>query len=244
MTQEQFNYFCQYKDSLKKLCDKIQEQKETLIPLQKAASTVDYPIENCVVYNSSYDLVTKNDEIKIILVGDNPGQKEQLNINKKYLCGLSGKLAEKFFTEHPSLQTDFRKNVIITNKTPLHTARTVQLKNIAKNGGEKIKQLIIESQIQMAQMTFELHKNLGKNCQLWIIGYSEMKKNGIFEAYTNELKKLYKDSELWNQLFIYQHFSMNRFTIDLRNCIEEKKQNDIQKALTELGTKHKLEVLA
>jgi hypothetical protein len=53
-----------------------------------------------------------------------------------------------------------------------------------------------------------------------------MKKGGIFEAYTETLRELYapqgtvsaavKHTALGEQLFFYRHFSMNQFTIDLR----------------------------
>jgi NRPS condensation-like uncharacterized protein len=49
------------------------------------------------------------------------------------------------------------------------------------------------------------------------VGYSEMKKKGLFETYTEELKKLYADKpQFFKQLFLFRHFSMNQFTIDLK----------------------------
>jgi hypothetical protein len=38
----------------------------------------------------------------------------------------------------------------------------------------------------------------------------------VFAAYTNELKTIYNKSELVKALFLYRHFSMNQFTIDLK----------------------------
>ena len=70
--------------------------------------------------------------------------------------GQSGKIAEGFFRKNPELQTDFRKNVIILNKTPVHTAKTKHLNELSKN--ETAKKIILESQIWMAQKTAELHK--------------------------------------------------------------------------------------
>ena len=109
-----------------------------MFPLQKAAyekDTPEYPLENAVVYNTSLDSVTEEDDIHLIVVGDNPGKEEQFEKNRKYLVGQSGRIAEGFFRRNEELNTDFRKNVIILNKTPLHTAKTKHLnylKNIIK----------------------------------------------------------------------------------------------------------------
>jgi hypothetical protein len=43
-----------------------------------------------------------------------------------------------------------------------------------------------------------------------------MKKTGVFAAYTNKLKTIYNKSELVKTVFLYRHFSMNQFTIDLK----------------------------
>ena len=51
---------------------------------------------------------------------------------------------------------------------------------------------------------------------VWICGYSEMKQNGVFAAYTDELKMQYAGSALFDSVFLYRHFSMNQFTIDLK----------------------------
>ena len=101
-----------------------------------------YPFETTVVYNRSLDDVTKDDDIKLIVIGDNPGKDEQLAKNNRYLVGQAGKIAEGYFRRNPELGIDFRRNVIILNKTPVHSAKTAQLKTIAKQGGKKIADLI------------------------------------------------------------------------------------------------------
>ena len=85
----------------------------------------DYRVETPVVYNRALDDIEIDDEIKIILVADNPGKKEQLAANNRYLVGQSGKLAEGWFKRE--LGIDFRREVLILNKTPVHTPKTAEL---------------------------------------------------------------------------------------------------------------------
>ena len=59
------------------------------------------------------DRLTPDDEIKLIVIGDNPGKDEQLTKNQRYLVGQAGKIADGFFKRNPELGIDFRKNVVI-----------------------------------------------------------------------------------------------------------------------------------
>ena len=207
----------------KELKNKIAEwaaEAPELTSLQKQAAvlakTPEYSFETTVVYNRALDELTPEDEIKLIVIGDNPGKDEQLAKNNRYLVGQAGKIAEGYFRRNPELGIDFRKNVIILNKTPVHSAKTAQLKTIAKQGGEKISRLIQESQKWMAESTAALHTKLGT--ELWLVGYSELKDKGIFSLYRDTLKAAC-DEEAWNRVYVFQHFSMNRFTIDLDEFI-------------------------
>ncbi len=251
MTKNQWNVFCEYKNQLKKYCDEwTQKFGKELMPLQKTASvkdTPEYPLENPVVYNTSYDDITENDEIKLIVVGDNPGKEEQLDCNKKYLVGQSGRIADGFFKRNPELEIDFRKNVIIMNKTPVHTAKTSHLKYLIRNGSEGIRNLIEESQIKMAELTFNLQKSLNENStdfrtQMWLVGYAELKNKGLFLAYRDVMKNLYSGTELWNDLYVYQHFSMNRFIVDLKKFCETNAEESVKSALQILGHQHRDEI--
>ena len=240
MTDLQWNAFIQFRMSYKKLCDNWNNlYSESLKPLQKAASEKDTPVyslENAVVYNTAFDAVQKEDDIKLILVGDNPGKKEQLTINRKYLVGQSGKLAEGFFLRNPELGIDFRKNVLIMNKTPVHTAKTKHLSYLKKNGEKSIQDLIEISQKECACLTALLQKRIG--CPLWLVGYAELKDKGLFTLYRDTLLSS-MDRE---NLFVYQHFSMNCFTKDLKKWKEEHKQDSLQKCLLNLGKKHRDEI--
>ena len=161
MTEKQWTAFVEYREWLKGKCQEWMAFAGELYPLQKAASqndTPEYPLETAVVYNRAYDEVQPQDEIKLIVIGDNPGKDEQLAKNNRYLVGQSGKVAEGFFRKNKELNVDFRKNVIIMNKTPVHTAKTKHLKYLCKNGSDEIKNLIVQSQELMAQKAAELHQ--------------------------------------------------------------------------------------
>lgn len=250
---EYFNNFC---NSFKNKVTEWNNQAKSLIVVQNKAkdffNNVDYELQTPIVYNTALDEITQNDEIKLIVIGDNPGKDEQLTKNQKYLVGQAGKLGNSFFKNHDELGINFRKNVIILNKTPIHSAKTNHLKKFASFGGKEIEDLIKETQIWMAQETAKLHQNLLKVSenkdfpQLWLVGYSELKEKGIFTDYKNELKKQYQTSEeaknAWNNVFVYQHFSMNRFSIDLKEFSTENKNLDLKTQLKTLGKKHKDEI--
>ena len=245
MTQAQWNTFCSFKKELQGKINEWTNAAPELAGLQKQAAelanTPSYPFEIPVVYNKALDDITPQDDIKLIVIGDNPGKDEQRLKNSRYLVGQAGKIAEGYFKKNPELQIDFRKNVIILNKTPVHSAKTAQLKTIAKNGGTKISDLIEESQIWMAKKTAELHNAL--NTELWLVGYSELKAKGIFSSYRDQLKSSCTP-EAWNRTYVFQHFSMNRFTIDLADYIRQNKKENapLINNIHELGILHKNEI--
>ena len=49
---------------------------------------------------------------------------------------------------------------------------------------------------------------------------------------------------MWEKVFVYQHFSMNRFTINLSDFIKENclEQKPLEAVLKELGKLHKNQV--
>ena len=248
MTDIQWKYFCDFKEDFRNKIEEWKAAAPELIRLQKEAArlanTPDYPFETPVVYNRALDDLTAEDEIKVIVIGDNPGKDEQLEKNNRYLVGQAGKIAEGYFRRNPELGIDFRRNVIILNKTPLHSAKTAQLKTIAKQGGSKIADLIEESQIWMAKKTAELHAALGT--ELWLVGYSELKEKGIFSSYRENLKQACPQ-KAWEKVYVFQHFSMNRFTIDLGEYINSKtpkaeKKASLESNIHELGLLHRKEI--
>lgn len=252
MTENQWKIFSDFKEELRNQVEVWANIAPELRELQKIAAkeanTPDYPFETPVVYNRTLDEITKNDQIKLIVIGDNPGKDEQLAKNNKYLVGQAGKIAQGYFAKNPELGIDFRKNAIILNKTPIHSAKTAQLKKIAKLGGQKITRLLDESQIWMAEKTGKLHIDLCRagddsfSTELWLVGYSELKTKGIFEKYRDELKALYQKTapDYWKKVFVFQHFSMNRFTIDLKEHFDENLA--LIENIHDLGILHRSEI--
>ena len=199
-----------------------------------------YTVETPIVYNTALDDLDSTDDIRLILVADNPGRREQAAENRRYLVGPSGKLAETFFRENPALGIDFRVNAIILNKTPVHTARTAELRELCRLGGTEMTDIIAESQRTMARLLLEFHQALAP-VPVWIIGYSEMKKGGIFEAYTDEVQSLYDTSKYKNDIALFRHFSMNQFTIDINQ--QAKKKEPVDQTLERIGAAYRRRIL-
>ena len=198
-----------------------------------------YPVETPVVYNGALDDIYADSEIRLLLVADNPGRREQAAENRRYLVGPSGKIAEKFFRDNPALNIDFRKNVIILNKTPIHTPRTADLRELRSLGSVVLETALDQSQQFMANLLLEFHQAFATPA--WIIGYSEMKRGGIFETYTNELKTVYSGTNLKETIFLYRHFSMNQFTIDLKRQTMVKET--LAQVLNRIGTAYRKKFL-
>lgn len=277
MTDSQWKAFCDFKkifiekiDEWNKRCPQLQVLQEAAA---KAANTPSYSFETPIVYNRDLDRFTRDDDIKLIVIGDNPGKDEQLLKNNKYLVGQAGKIADGFFKRNPELGVDFRKNVIILNKTPVHSAKTNQLKHIIKNGGVQVAALIRESQLWMAEQTAKLHSALcsgasggGVAPELWLVGYAELKGKGIFIPYRDKLKESYgvctagtdlagangtagtdllvSGAYAWSKVYVFQHFSMNRFTIDLGKLTEEHSWDYLSliERIHKAGDLHKSEI--
>lgn len=242
MTDHQWNEWVQFREEYRKLCLDWNKLSPELFPLQKKLAGTDYSVETSIVFNKAYDEVTKEDEINLIIIGDNPGKDEQLSKNNRYFVGKSGIMAENFFKKHPELNMDFRKKTIIMNKTPVHTAKTKQLKILAEEGGQKICTLIEESQLKCAELTARLHMGMGPDTQLWLVGHSELKKGGVFLGYKNQLRSSYGNSSMWNNVYLLNHFSMGRFSVDLKNFCKENPSVPIAEALRQIGLRHKKEV--
>ena len=94
----------------------------------------------------------------------------------------------------------------------------------------------------MAKETARLHKALGST-ELWLVGYAELKARGIFTLYRDVLKDPYKDdTNAWDRVFVFQHFSMNRFLIDLKDFRSEHKNLTLKASIEMLGEAHKNEI--
>jgi hypothetical protein len=204
-----------------------------------------YTVDTPAVYNLALDDFTPDSEIKLVLAADNPGRREQAKENRRYLVGPSGKIAEKFFRDNPCLGIDFRKNALILNKTPIHTPRTAELRELCAMEDHALRNAVISSQAAMAKLLAEFWKALGGETtpiKVWIIGYSEMKKGGIFETYTETLKSLCAaNPQLKDSILFFRHFSMNQFTIDLKQ--QTRPGETTEESLLRIGTAYRERVL-
>ena len=85
---------------------------------------------------------------------------------------------------------------------------------------------------------------------MWLVGYAEVKNKGLFEDYKKILLEEYQKSEIgknaFKKFFVYQHFSMNRFLIDLneftKNLPESEKNISLESRLEKLGSLHKNQI--
>lgn len=245
MTKAEFERFCQFREKFKNQIEEWKKQlsgQESNIKLMqknlaKKDGVPDYSLDNILVYNKALDEVSEQDNIKLIVIGDNPGKQEQLAQNQKYLVGQAGKIAEGFFARNSELETDFRKNVIILNKTPLHTAKTKELLALTKDSDPVVNQIFEESQVFMARETANLARDL--NLEIWLVGYSELKPKGIFSIYKESLKTAFEDFAK-SKVYVYQHFSMNRFLVDLKENLDSSKS--LKENLISIGENHRKEI--
>ena len=248
MTHAAFKAIQEYKDAVAGLVASCAPLSAELVRLSEEASRDDTPPyghDTPVVYNTAWDGIREEDEIKLIVVGDNPGKEEQLASKRAYLVGQSGRVAEGFFRRNPSLGVDFRANAMITNKTPIHTAKTKHLKYLSAKGSPSVARAVRESQLEMARLTARLHQTLFAEggTRLYVVGYAELKGRGIFLAWRDELAKCYRPCpEAWDSVLAFQHFSMNRFLVDLKKYMEENREDDTARALDALGRRHRGEI--
>jgi len=206
----------------------------------------DYRVETPVVYNRALDEVGPKDPLSYILVADNPGKKEQLAANNRYLVGQSGKLAEGFFRNR--LEVDFRREVVILNKTPIHTPKTAEMRKLlalakeqSPEGGERLREALDSSQGKMAQLAYRLHA--ASSAVLWISGYGELKERGLFAPYAAALREAYEGAprRLAGKVWLFRHFSMNQFAIEVKEKADPGKP--LLEELARIGVENRKRVL-
>lgn len=204
------------------------ENKTLRSDLSKALSP-NYKLYNGIVYNTNLDEVDNHSKIKYIIVGDNPGKNEQME--EKYLTGQAGKLARGFFAKH-NLVENFDEEVIVLNKTPIHTKSTGDLKTLSEYSS-----LCDDTQEYMAELCFKLHKRF--NCELWIVGMSNM--IGLFSSFADKITALYEEeSKLWDKVYCYQHFSFNCFQTQFNKF--GGNDSNVEEKLHEIGVMNKKKI--
>jgi len=223
MTEGQFTEFCKIRDEFRAYVDELSARASSwLLPLQEELRQLqgysDYSVETPVVYNRALDDVQAGDDIRFIIVADNPGKNEQLGKNQRYLVGQSGKLARSWFKAELGL--DFERQAIIINKTPIHTPKTAELRLLRKLADQRPTEfdaLLAESQKRMADFAFRFHVCL--DCYLWISGYGELAGRGLFKPWAEALSGYYekKSDDIKRKVLVFRHFSMNQFAIEYKS---------------------------
>lgn len=246
MTETQWIEFQKLRQSYKRYIDELSRSLPQLgrliSQLLEERSVLTYPVETPIVYNQALEQVNKDSQIKLILVADNPGQREQSAEYRRYLVGPSGKLADSFFRKHSDLGINFHQQVLILNKTPIHTPRTGELRDLERLGGHEITLALEQSQREMACLAYQFHALFAPETDLWIIGYSEMGRGKLFEAFTETLQTAYAENSRSNKsIYLYRHFSMNQFSIDFNK--QHLASESTRETLQRIGYQYRKRIL-
>ena len=151
-----------------------------------------------MVFNSELaNFGINQDPPKIILVADNPGEKERKK--GKYLFGPAGKVAEAWFQEKMGLV--LHRDILVLNKTPISTPKTSDLRAIPEV-------LLQESERKMADLAWKLTAGL-PDASLWIVGLSHFGRSGIFAAFCDRLKENARQDT--SRILLFPHFSHGHF---------------------------------
>ena len=193
-----------------------------------------------IIFNKDLNNLKEN-EIKYILIGDNPGNIEA--DKKRYLVGPAGISARVFFERY--LVDNFNKEVLVLNKTPIYTNVT--------DGLKKVDILILQkTQKYIVSIINDLYKLLKKpviisgfaGCHKSKGGFidkTSKDKNAVGKFFFSELKNV--DFGKGNKdLFIIKHFSrmsiFDDFTIE---TYEKYLENNNFNILETLGAKYRNE---
>ena len=187
-------------------------------------------------------LCLQEENIKYILIGDNPG-KIEADLGR-YLVGPAGISARVLFERY--LVDNFNEEVLVLNKTPIYTNVT--------DGLKEIDELILqETQKFIVSVINKLYKLLKKpviisgfaGCHKSKGGFldkTSMDKNAVGKFFFSELKK-YNFGNSNEDLFIIKHFSRmsiyDDFTIDV---YEASHSNSDFNILEEIGKKYREEL--
>ena len=225
MTKEQFEKFCSFRDEFRKQIILWNEEYNKVLK-EKIESLSGCEITNSFIYNEKLDDINENDNIKYIWIQDNPGYNEMLQ--NRYAIGASGKAGQNFM-KNEGLTEDFDREVIVLNKSPIHTKVTAVLSKL------KNRDIQDETQKYMAKAIFNVHNIF--ECDLWILGISNL--NGIFGTFSKDMEKLYKNSSLNKKMFLYYHFSQGQFKKAYNLEVNTLGTDDTDKILESIGIKNR-----
>lgn len=221
MTAPEFKRFSQLKDGFRKSCA-LWDAALPGLPqaIERVQAEAGYRVENAIVYNTALDEIGPGSKIKWIVIADNPGRKEQESSNRKYLVGQAGKIARNFFARE--MGADFAKDVIVLNKTPVHSPKTGQLKKLLASHPQ-LQPVLDESQVFMANLAYEFQKLF--NARVWVMGLSELKARSVFSPWAARIQEICLEKPgFMENLYLFNHFSMGSFARALK---KEQLPNEI-----------------
>lgn len=183
----------------------------------------DYRIENAVSTNMELlfapigSLAPEGPDPRFILVGDNPGQKEQAHGRYFHPDGRAGQGARREFALAPiSLPGEFDQLVLTLNKTPIHTKSTKDLQRLQKTGGshgQQVAEMLSRSQEKMAEIAWNLACGI-EGATLWISGKGHLRKGDVFHPFGARLRSLF-ERQSGPPVWVFSHFSHNAFRAEL-----------------------------
>jgi len=147
------------------------------------------------VYNEKLDYLGKDDSIKYIWVTDNPGFNESKQ--NKYAVGISGKTGKNFMEEN-GFVNDFDREVIVLNKSFVHTKVTSELGKF-----DLYRDILMENQKFMGELACDLQRVF--KCDMWILGTSNL--NKIFKSFKDTIEA----NKEFDNIYFYYHFSQGQF---------------------------------
>jgi len=217
MRADRFECFSALRESFRRNVERWSADAGPVAEAQRALAHElgedDYEVQTPVVYNRALDDVDASSDIAWIVVADNPGKREQLATENRYLVGRSGMMAEAFFRRE--LGVDFRRGAVILNKTPVHTPKTAQLRLLVRRCPEA-RRLVADSQRFMASLLPAFQEAL--DAPVWIMGLSELGPKGLFAEWRAALEEAWSvlDPGLRGRAYAFNHFSMGSFATDLK----------------------------
>ncbi|MBN2874152.1 MAG: hypothetical protein JXM71_03575 [Spirochaetales bacterium] len=241
MNDDEYTRFVALRDSFRRRVAEWSAALPALADAQRAlASDVgdSYRLDTPIVYNRALDDIGPEANISWVVVADNPGKREQEAGMNRYLVGRSGLMAERFFSRE--LGVDFRREVAIINKTPVHTPKTAQLRKLAKLYPEA-RPVLEDSQRFMASLVAELQRCFG--ARVWVMGLSEVRVGGLFGSWQEELVAAYERAgkDYARRLYGYNHFSMGSFSTDLKR--RRREGETVEAAVLRIGAENRERIL-
>lgn len=195
MTSRQYKEFVKIREKFREEIDKYRRNyPEFADDILKIYSQEDDKMR-AFVYNEKLDYLGKDDSIKYIWVTDNPGFNESRQ--NKYAVGISGKTGKNFMEEN-GFVNDFDREVIVLNKSFVHTKVTAELGKFME-----YEDVLEDIQNFMGDLACSLQRVF--QCEIWILGTSNL--NKIFKSFRINIQ----NSGDRDNIYFYYHFSQGQF---------------------------------